>query len=379
MRHFLRFSLLVLGLTFVMPFASAEDGVSSSTIVIGQSVSLSGSTGSLGEEMRQGALAYFEQINRQGGVNGRRIVLKTMDDAYDVNRTTANVKHLIENDKVFALFGLRGTAHTNAAAKIFTPAKVPLVGTFSGAQSLREPFNRYIFHARASYAEETERLITQITSLGMKKIAVFYQNDGYGKEGRAAAEAAVKRHSLELVAVGTVEPNSSDVNSAVDAIAKIEPQAVIMYANYKASAAFVRKMHAIKAYPQFMSLSIVDTSALARELGNEARGIGISQVVPYPFSISTQITKEYQFAMKALSEKTGYSFISLESYIDAKILVEALRRAGKDITREKLITALESMTRYDIGGYVLSYSANNHEGSKLVDLTVIGIDGKILR
>jgi len=378
MRNFLHLLLLISGLTFLTSFALAEDGVSSSTILIGQSVSLSGPTGSLGEEMRQGALAYFEQVNRQGGVNGRQIVLKTMDDAYDANRTAANVKHLIEDDKVFALLGLRGTAHTNAAAKIFTPAKVPLVGTFSGAKSLREPFNRYIFHVRASYAAETERLIAQVASLGTKKIAVFYQNDGYGKEGLAAAEAAVKKRNLTLIAVGTVEPNSVDVSSAIGAIAKMEPQAVIMYANYKASAAFVRKMHATRAYPQFMSLSIVDTSALAKELGNESRGIGISQVVPYPFSTSIQVAKEYQLAMKAL-KKTDYSFISLESYIDAQILVEALRRAGKNITREKLITALESMTPYDTGGHTVSYSTNNHEGSQFIDLTVLGKDGKILR
>jgi len=379
MRTFLPLLLLISGLTFLTSIASAEDGVSSSTIVIGQSVSLSGPTGSLGEEMRQGALAYFEKVNRQGGINGRKIVLKTMDDAYEVNRTTANVTHLIENDKVFALFGLRGTAHTNAAAKIFTPAKVPLIGTFSGAQSLREPFNRYIFHVRASYAEETERLIQQVSLLGMKKIAVFYQNDSYGKEGRAAAEAAVKKRNLNLIAVGTVEPNSNDVNSAVDAIAKKEPQAVIMYASYKATASFVRQMLAERSHPQFMSLAIVNTSALVKELGAESRGIGVSQVAPYPYSTSVPIVKEYQLAMKAIDPKVDYSFVSLESYIAAKIFVEALRHAGAAPTREKLIAALESMSGYDAGGYTINYSPSNHEGSKFIDLTVIGANGKILR
>jgi branched-chain amino acid transport system substrate-binding protein len=359
--------------------ARAETGVTPTTILIGQSVSLSGPTGSLGQEMQAGAVAYFNHVNKQGGVNGRTIVFKTLDDAYEVDKTVANVKTLIEKDGVFALFGLRGTAHTNAAAKIFTPAQVPLFGTFSGAQSLREPFNRYIFHVRSSYGDETDTIFKQLAELQLKRIGVFYQNDGYGKEGKAAAEEAVKKYNLAISAVGTVEPNSSDVTSAVAAIAKIQPQAIVMYASYKASAEFVRGMRKAQLYAQYMNLSIVGTTALAKELGSDARGIGVSQVVPFPWNIGIPIVKEYQAVMKEETGKSDYSFLTLESYLSARILVDGLKRAGRDLTREKLITALETMHDVNFGGFRVDFSHNSHAASKFVELTVIGKDGTILR
>jgi ABC-type branched-subunit amino acid transport system substrate-binding protein len=359
--------------------ARAETGVTPTTILIGQSVSLSGPTGSLGQEMQAGAVAYFNHVNKQGGVNGRAIVLKTLDDAYEVDKTVANVKALIDNDGVFALFGLRGTAHTNAAATIFTPAQVPLFATFSGAQSLREPFNRYIFHVRSSYADETDAIFKQLSELKLNRIGVFYQNDGYGKEGKAAAEAAVKKYELTISAVGTVEPNSSDVIGAVAAIARIQPQAVVMYASYKASAEFVRGMRKAQLYPQYVNLSIVGATALAKELGNDARGIGVSQVVPFPWNIGIPIVKEYQMVMKEQTGKSDYSFLTLESYLSARILVDGLRRAGRDLTREKLIAALETMHDASFGGFRVDYSRTNHAASRFVELTVIGKDGTILR
>jgi len=359
--------------------AHAETGVTPTTILIGQSVSLSGPTGSLGQEMQAGAVAYFNHVNKQGGVNGRAIVLRTLDDAYEVDKTVANVKSLIDKDGVFALFGLRGTAHTNAAAKIFTPAQVPLFATFSGAKSLREPFNRYIFHVRSSYADETDAIFKQLSELKLNRIGVFYQNDGYGKEGKAAAEAAVKKYELTISAVGTVEPNSSDVTGAVAAIARIQPQAVVMYASYKASAEFVRGMRKAQLYPQYMNLSIVGATALAKELGNDARGIGVSQVVPFPWNIGIPVVKEYQMVMKEQTGKSDYSFLTLESYLSARILVDGLRRAGRDLTREKLIAALETMHDASFGGFRVDYSRTNHAASTFVELTVIGKDGTILR
>jgi branched-chain amino acid transport system substrate-binding protein len=375
-----RTSVAALALLVLLPLslARAEPGVTATTILIGQSVSLSGPTGPLGQEMQAGAAAYFKYVNQHGGVNGRTIVLKTLDDGYEVDRTVANVKTLINQDHVFALFGLRGTAHTNAAAKIFTPAHVPLFATFSGAQSLREPFNRYLFHVRASYADETDAIFKQLSNMGLNRIGVFYQNDGYGKEGRAAAEESAKKYKLAISAVGTVEPNSSDVKGAVATIAPIQPQVVVMYASYKASAEFVRGMRAAQ-YAQFMNLSIVGATALAKELGNDARGIGVSQVVPFPWNLGIPVVKEYQTVMTAQTGKSDYSFLTLESYLSARILVEGLRRAGRDLTREKLIAALETMHDEDFGGFRVNFSPTDHAASKFVELTVIGKDGQILR
>ena len=190
------------------------------------------------------------------------------------------------------------------------------------------------------------------------------------------AEQAVKKYGLAIDALGTVEPNSSDATSAVAAIARIQPQAIVMYASYKASAEFVRGMRAAQSYAQ---LSIVGATALAKELGNEVRGIGVSQIVPFPWNIGVPIVKEYQTVMKAETGKSECSFLTLESYLSARILVEGLRRAGRDLTREKLIPALETMHDVNFGGFRVSFSRTNHEASKFVELTVIGKDGQILR
>jgi branched-chain amino acid transport system substrate-binding protein len=214
--------------------------------------------------------------------------------------------------------------------------------------------------------------------MGLNRIGVFYQNDGYGKEGRAAAEESAKKYKLAISAVGTVEPNSSDVKGAVATIAPIQPQVVVMYASYKASAEFVRGMRAAQ-YAQFMNLSIVGATALAKELGNDARGIGVSQVVPFPWNLGIPVVKEYQTVMTAQTGKSDYSFLTLESYLSARILVEGLRRAGRDLTREKLIAALETMHDEDFGGFRVNFSPTDHAASKFVELTVIGKDGQILR
>jgi branched-chain amino acid transport system substrate-binding protein len=254
-----------------------------------------------------------------------------------------------------------------------------LFATFSGAQSLRAPFNRYIFHVRASYADETDKIFKQLSELGLSRIGLFYQNDGYGKEGRAAAEESSKKYKLAISALGTVEPNTSDARAAVATIAKIQPQAVVMYASYKASAEFVRGMRVAQSFAQFMNLSIVGTTALAKELGNEARGIGVSQIVPFPWNLGIPIVKEYQAVMKAETGKAEYSFLTLESYLSARILVDGLRRAGRDLTRDKLVAALETMHDVDFGGFRVNFSRNSHEASHFVELTVIGKDGQILR
>jgi branched-chain amino acid transport system substrate-binding protein len=377
-----RRGLALIALSLVMApltVARAETGVTPTTILIGQSVSLTGPTGTLGKEMQAGAVAYFNHINKRGGVNGRSIVFKTLDDAYEVDKTVANVKTLIEKDGVFALFGLRGTAHTNAAAKIFTLAQVPLFGTFSGAQSLRDPFNRYIFHVRSSYSDETDAVFKQLAELKLNRIGLFYQNDGYGKEGKAAAEVAVKKYNLAISALGTVEPNSSDVTAAVASVSKIQPQAIVMYASFKASAEFVRGMRKAQLYPQYVNLSIVGATALAKELGNDARGIGVSQVVPFPWNTGIPIVKEYQTVMLEETGKSDYSFLTLESYLYARILVDGLKRAGRDLTREKLIAALETMHDVNFGGFRVDFSRTEHAASKFVELTVIGKDGQILR
>ena len=355
-------------------FAAAQ----SDPIVLGQSVALTGPAAQLGLDMQLGATLYFKKVNAQGGVNGRPIVLKTLDDGYEPPRAVANTKKLIGEDRVFALFGYVGTPTSQAVLPIFTEARVPYVGAFTGAELLRQPFNRYIFNVRASYFDETEAIVQHLTAMSIDKIAVFYQNDAYGQAGLAGVERALKKRNLDVVAKATVERNTVEVAKAVEAMKKAQPQAVVMISAYTSCAAFIKEMKKAGANPTFWNVSFVGSKALAQALGPDGRGVQISQVVPFPWDGSVPVVKEYR-ALLAESGQGEPGFGSLEGFIAAKVMVEGLRRAGKNLTRESFIKAMESMSDYDAGGFKVSYSPENHNGSKFVDLTIISRDQKFVR
>ncbi len=357
--------------------AGAETGIAAGTVLVGQSAAFSGPAQELGMEMRKGIQAYFDAVNRNGGVNGRKLVLKSLDDGYEGTRAAANTKKLIE-DGVFALLGYVGTPTSEAAKPIFTEAQVPFVGAFTGAELLRQPFNRYIFNVRASYFAETDAIVELLSRLSINRIAVFYQNDSYGKAGLTGVERAMNKRKMTVLATGTVERNTVEVGSAVQAIAKADPQAVVMISAYKSCAAFIKEMKTVGSHPQFMNVSFVGSRALAAELGETGRGVGISQVVPYPWNVGSPIVRDYQKHLSAAGAE-DFAFGSLEGYIAARVFVEGLRRAGREPTRESFISALETMREYDVGGFTVTYTPADHNGSRFVDLTVIGRDQKILR
>ncbi len=361
---------------------ATESGLTDTSITIGMSAPLSGPNGAYGIDMRETILAYFTQLNKNGGINGRSLELVTLDDGYETERTVANTKTLLQEKHVFSLLAYYGSSPTTEVLNsVIGPAKVPLVGTISGANTLREsistnPHSRYMFNVRASYADETEAMVNQLVSLGLKNIAVLYQNDGFGQSGLEGVSAALKKHGQAPSAVGTVERNSIEVAPAVESISKANPQAVVMVTLYKPTTAFVKAMKKAGQNPMFMTLSPVGTEQLIQELGPEARGIGISQVVPYPWNNVTPIVREYQ---KLATKPGSYSYYGMEGYLMARTLVEGLKRAGRDLTREKLVSALESMNNVDFGGYRINYSATARHGSRFVELTVVGPGGRILK
>lgn len=369
---------VVLGAALVASFwATAQEGVSDKQVLVGQFAAISGPAAQLGLRMQVGIQAYFSAVNAQGGVNGRLIKLVTRDDGYEPVKSAAAVKALIHEDKVFALVGSVGTPTGLAAVPILSEEKVPLVGMFTGAQALREPFNRQVFHVRASYFDETERMVQHLTSMGVKKIAVFYQNDAYGMAGLEGVNRALARRQLKPTATGTVERNSVDVAKALDTILKSEPEAVVQISAYKSCAAFIKQARG-KAYGgQFLNVSFVGSKALADELGSIGQGVVISQVVPFPYAPVSQIVREYQQHMSESGQK-DFDFSSMEGYLAARVFVEGLRRAGRGVTRESLITALEGIRNLNLGGFTISYSAKDHQGSSFTDLTIIGRDGKFV-
>jgi ABC-type branched-subunit amino acid transport system substrate-binding protein len=373
--------LAAIGAMVISTLSWAESGVTDSTITIGMSSPFSGPNGAYGVDMRQTIEAYFAQVNKGGGINGRKLSLVALDDGYETERTVANTKSLINEKNAFALLAFYGSSPTTEAMNtVFGPAKVPLIGTISGAGTLREamgsnPNARYMFNVRASYADETEAIVNQLAALGLKNIAVFYQNDGFGKSGLEGVTAALKKHNLAPSAVGTVERNSVDVTKAVEAISKATPQAVVMVTLYKPTAAFVKAMKKAGQNPMLSTLSPVGAEQMVQELGADARGIVVSQVVPYPWNNVVPVVRDYQ----KLSEKQQFTYYGLEGYIMARTLVEGLKRAGKDLTRDKLVSALESLSNTDIGGYRINYSATVRQASHFVELTVVGPGGRLLK
>ena len=353
-------------------------GVTSNTIVLGQSAAFSGPAAQLGTEMNIGTKAYLDHINAQGGVHGRKIELKTRDDRYEANLCLENTKKFIQEDNVFALISYVGTPTTAAAMPVISEAKVPLVGPFTGAELLRAPVNRYIFNVRASYYDETEQIVEQLVSTGNKKLAVFYQDDSYGQAGLKGVEIAMAKRSMKIVALGKVERNTVKVQEAVKSISASQPDGVVMISAYTSIAEFVREMKKAGSNAQFHNVSFVGSKALADTLKDEGYGVAISQVVPFPWNRSVLVVREYQDILSKAGRK-DFNFSSLEGFIVAKVMVESLKRAGKDLTREKLVAALESMNNVDLGDFMVSFSPTNHSGSKFVDLTMIGRNGRFIK
>jgi len=347
-------------------------------IVLGQSAALSGPAAQLGLQMNAGARIYFSALNAQGGVNGNQIELRATDDGYEPDRCKANTEKFIKDD-LFALFGYVGTPTCLAALPLVTDSKIPFFGPFTGAEALRDPFHRSVFHLRASYFDETALIVKQLTSLGLKKIAVFYQDDAYGKAGLEGVTRALKALNLAPVALGTVERNTVNVAQAVKDIVGKGADAVVQISAYKSCAAFIRESRKAGYGGTFFNVSFVGTQALADELGKEANGIMISQVMPFPFSTTTPISREYLEAVRKAGGDAKPNYSSMEGYLAAKVLAEGLRRAGRNPTRETLITGLESIQKTDFGGFLVDFGPKDHVASRFVDLSMLTEDGRVRR
>ena len=357
------------------PCARAENGVSAGQILIGQSASLSGTTAEIGQQVRDGANAYFEVINRKGGVNGRKIKLLTLDDAGNTQKGQENTKKLIEDDKVFLLFGYTGRNTSEAALPMIDQGDIPFFGAATGGESIHGAFNKNIINVRASYNLETQALVRHLITTGQNKIGFLYHKDDLKKSNLKMTEDAAATHGVKLVGSAQVDRNSTEVKDAVDVMSKLNPEAVITNAAVKPLSQFVKQMREAGASSQFLSVSFVG-SPVVKELGPDSAGLIMSQVVPLPTRRQIPIVAEYQAALAAVGAKADYSFNSLEGYITAKVLVEGLKRTGKDLTRPKFIKGVESINNLDLGGYFVDYSPTNHNGSKYVDITIINKVGR---
>jgi branched-chain amino acid transport system substrate-binding protein len=360
-------------LWLVATAAGAEvPGVTVERILFGQSAALGGPAAELGTEMRRGILAAFEEVNRTGGVRGRRLELRSYDDHYEPEQAVANTLKLINDDGVFALIGAVGTSTSAACEPIARAAGVPFIAPFTGAQFLRDPALTNVVNVRASYFEETEAMVERlIGDLGISRIAVLYQDDSYGRTGLAGVQRALERHGVELAGTGTYIRNTTAVKTALLALNRRDPQAIIVIGAYLPSAVFTQWARKLGVKAVIFNISFVGSDALAKALGPSGDGVYITQVVPFPGGDALPLLAEYRKALIANDAAARPSFGSLEGYIAGRLTAEVLNRAGDDPTRESFLEALASTGGFDIGGFTLSYGPGDNQGSDKVFLTVI--------
>jgi branched-chain amino acid transport system substrate-binding protein len=357
--------------------AHAENGVSADKIVFGQAAALDGPAAALGQGMREGILAAFAEANKAGGIKGRQIELIARDDGYDPNKSIQTAKQLIDQDKVFALIGSVGTPTSAAVQPIATEAGLPFIGAFTGAEFLRTPYKPTVVNVRASYFQETETMVEHLTKdLGISRIAIFYQDDGFGQAGLAGVKRALERRKMALVAEGAYERNTIAVKRALLLIRESKPEAVIMVGAYRPCAEFIKVAHEIKFDAVFVNISFVGSDALAKELGRDGAGVVVTQVVPFPTDTTIGVVARYQAALKAMKSDAMPGFVSLEGYLVGRLVVMALEKIpGNAITRANLLDVI-SHNSFDLGGVSLSYGSDNNRGSDRVFLTVIQSDGR---
>ena len=391
MRHWIRIFGVVFFLVFLpcscdratQPVVGPVSGVTDTEILIGSSLALEGHAGYLGTQTLRGALSYLNFINEQGGVHGRKIRVIAYDDGYDPPRCVFNTQKLINEDKVFALFNYVGTPTSVKIIPIVEEAKIPLLGLFTGANILREPFKRYIINVRASYYQETGAMVKHfVEDLGITKIAVFYQYDDYGFDGLTGTGIALQKYGLNPVATGSYIRGTLDVEDGLDKIIASEAQAVIMIGTYDPCAKFIRLAKSKGFNPIFHNVSFVGSDELARRLGREGDGVIVTQVVPPPEAPEVRTllwgADEYNNLLKIYYPEENLSIVGLEGYINARVLVAGLIRVGRDLNREKFIDAINSIEEYSLGiANTLTFSPDDHQGLERVYFTQIK-DGKFV-
>ncbi len=352
-------------------------GVTETEVIFGSSLALQGHAGYLGQETLRGAMSYLNHVNAQGGVHGRSIRLITRDDSYDPPKCLDNTQRFLIEDKVFGLFCYVGTPTTVKILPMIEEAKVPLLGMFTGANALREPFLPYLINVRASYYQETNAAVEHLVQdLKLKRIAVFYQYDAFGFDGLTGTELALKRFGLEPVARGSYVRGTPDIREGLERIRESGAEAVVMIGTSDPCANFIRKSLESSYSPIFYMVSFVGAKELSRNLlqSDTSRvGIVMSQVVPPPIMRDGSVAASAQEFVRLLEQYypgEEPNFVGFEGYINAKVLVEGLQRAGRDLTRESFLRAISSMTDFSLGGDVrLTFGPDDHQGMDKVYFT----------
>lgn len=369
----------------VLAFCATIFNVHAQDLVIGQVASLSGTNGAdLGLGLQLGLRLAVEKANAAGGINGKKLRLVSKDDKYIPDDTVRLTKELIAQDKPIALAGYRGTANTIALIKsnALTENKIALVGTLTGAQEVQGAPN--IYHVRTSYQNEIGQIVEQLSRMGISRIGLFYVDDAFGKAGREAVEKVLTAQNRKPVAVAAYDKAADKViptiEKAVTNLVAAQPQAVVMVAVGDPVYEFVKRFRQAAPAPRLLSISVVNPDAVTKNVGSvAAQGIGFSQVFPFPYNDSVPVVREYRTLLKKFAPEAQPNYFSLEGYISGLVLVQAIQKAGKNPTREKVIDALSKMPESNLGGFFIKFNPTTNNGSKFTELTVIASDGKLKR
>lgn len=377
---FIRAFLAPAALLLSAGFAAAEPGVSDKAILLGQTAVFSGPVAETGNNYRRGIELYFEQVNKAGGVHGRKLQLKSLDDGYEPKRTVENTRALIDEHKVFALIGYVATANLIAAMPIAQEAKVPMFAPLVGTTSFRTTHNPYLFHVRASYRAELARMVQQLVVVGGDDVAVVYQDSTFGKSNTQTLLDLLQDNKLRVVKSLPMAINATDAKDIAAQLKQVAPKVVVMIMAGTMSEVLIRDLRAasVGAPLYTISVGVADAKASAARLNGALRGVVTASIVPSPKLERYGIVKEYRKAIAAASGGAD-NYTVLEGYIAAKVFTEGLRRAGRAPTREGFIQALEGMGKFDIGDFVVEYGPGNHNGSNFVELEMYTAAGDLVR
>lgn len=345
-------------------------------ILIGQTVGVTGAVAATVKESMTGAMLYIDAVNAKGGIGGEKIEIITLDDKFDTKLAAANARTLIEERHVLALFMSRGTPHTEGMIPILDQHGVPMVGPSTGAMTLHKPLRRHVFNVRATYQREAEKAIAHLASQGITRIAVIHVDDSFGADGLVGAQKGLSTAKLKPVAVAKFDRTKPDFSAIVPIMTKADAQAIVIIGSGTAVVDGIKAVKAVSGGTQFVTLSNNASGGFIKLLGDHARGVIVSQVLPQTFTYP--IVKEATQLARA-RDIQDVSPAMLEGFTTAKVLVEALRRSGAKPTRERLQAALESLNKFDLGGLEISYSATDHTGLDFADLSIISADGKFRR
>lgn len=360
------------------PSAQAVDaGVTDTEIRIGASAVLTGPLGSQTLSYGIGAKLYFDSVNAAGGVNGRKIVYTQVDDGFDVPKSLANSKKLIQDDKVFVLFQPTGTPHTTALLPLATESKTIVFGPVTGASTLRETPNHYLFHVRASYGDEAQRIVQQLRQLNTPKVAMFYQDDGFGKTLLAEVRRAADALKMPLIAEIKIDPKNPDFKAAAEQLQKAAPQAVIMGTAGGTFSSQVKAMLALSLHPHIYGFSVANVDTLNKDLGPQARGIILAQIMPPVRNTTIPIVSEYLSLLHSKDANAKASSAQFEGFVHAKLLVQGFQAAGPRLNTESFIKGMESLGEVRYNKFTARYTPQSHNGANYVELAIVDGNGEL--